>query len=144
MPVKLLLPIMALCAYTSPCGESKSITPVELSRGTIIVAAVGRDGIVLATDSRIAKGNSITGLVDFYRDSACKILKINGFVVSCVGVTDYDKENIWNIAKEYDKSAPHHNAYWTLSTFIDYLTAKYPLATHPWLRDNGFFIAGYH
>src|SRR4051812_31941946 len=75
-------------------------------KGTVIIAVIGKDGIVIAADSRGAiAGNSEQDILG-YMDSLPKFILINGFPLAFAGSATAGEKSITALADSFNRIEP--------------------------------------
>ena len=120
---------------------SQSNLPSLIS-GSIIVAEVGADGIVVSSDSRalIKRDNQPYG----YFDSTAKIVQVRNLIFGTVGVGAVNGKGILSVASQVDKN-PEWNGGIESFVLLFYQTLKQTLSSSEidLLHENQFVLAGY-
>jgi hypothetical protein len=113
--------------------------------GTSIAIATGKDGIVLAADSRITFAVTSDSLIG-YLDSCQKILNVKGYPIAAAGSRDFFTidsmgKDMLDIVDDYNSLdiKNHQNPVENVVNFVTYMVKQYP---HPKLEPV-FFSGGY-
>src|SRR5690242_19827513 len=81
--------------------------PIKIQKGTLIIAAIGSDGILIAADSRVTNAIAIRGTIraESFRDSCQKIFIANGLPVANTGYYSIGKQPFFKFVEEYNKNS---------------------------------------
>ena len=115
------------------------------THGTLVVAVICNDGILMAADSRASfTVDSVGELATYaYVDSFRKIMPIGNFQIGTVGVSSFKNKHLIKIIQDYNKkniSPP--TVLETYNKFRNYLRNDLSLADSLFEK-NQFFTAGY-
>lgn len=129
------------------------INSIFSQHGTLIVAGIGKDGLVMVADSRGAmadrKGNLIA-----YIDSFPKIFKLKDFYVAITGNIAIAKTFLSTIISDFNKISLMNTSFLSVvDSFVNYSNRLYPVSKFPessttsfifvGCEKNDFFIKGY-
>jgi 20S proteasome alpha/beta subunit len=118
-------------------GLSQSMDSSWSRGGTLAVAIIAKDGIMIATDSRAVLKQR--GVPIAYCDSMQKINMIGNFAVACVGLDDFKGQSLVYITKDFNKQYKNTiDLTISISDFIKYLDTYY--SQQPY--DSNQFISG--
>jgi proteasome subunit B (beta)-like protein len=120
-----------------------SINVFYKSRGTIMMAAKAKDGIIIVADSRIAYKLSSTNEVLAYQDGQPKIFPLKKFALAIAGDFSDGEIMVKKIVADFSKSNPTYNTpEECLYRFGLFIKAKYP-AYFKNLNNNIIIATGY-
>ena len=97
----------------------------QKTHGTTIICAVGTDGIIMASDSRLM--NLPQGNYEWYRDSAQKIFNILGRPVAFSGAYTIGEKKLWQIVEEINSYYRDIKEFHSFFQFI----ISYFIGVHP-------------
>jgi len=124
---------------------SQNLEPKKLGlHGTLIIAAIGTDGIMIAADSRtiLYFNNPRENLA--YFDGAEKITTIKHYGVGVVGVAEVEGKSAIQIIKEYESSSDTNlDLSYIPYDFGKYLIHKLTNVQLQDLKNNLFIFCGY-
>jgi hypothetical protein len=111
--------------------------------GTLIIASIRPDGILIAADSRGAmyKNNDVHTSPIAYTDSLCKIYQIKQFFIAISGVYQLGQKFIYQIVDDFNKTSFYDvRLDNTIKAFETYMDENYPVVLFP-LREQMLGIA---
>lgn len=117
-----------------------------LQKGTLIIAGVGSDGILIAIDSRITDlTNEVKQQAKFYRDSCQKMFIVRGVPIAIAGAFNFGSQPAWEYIKDYNDVDPTRKGTCkeVFVTFIQDLIIAFPKSRYSDLTRNYFITAGY-
>lgn len=116
--------------------------PSHFVKGTLIIEAIGSDGIILAADSRAGWIRHMYSPVEKYRDSVPKIFLIkNSGLVAFYGVENYDGKGPEEVIKQFEAIPFNDSSYRLFKYFVNYLADKYPITESNGFKHN-IYISG--
>jgi hypothetical protein len=113
---------------------SFSVSVLYSQHGTLLLATIRPDGIVIAADSRGAmyKNNDVHTSPIAYTDSLCKIYPFKQFFIAIAGAYHLGTKFIYQIIDDFNKTPFHdENLTSTIASFETYMDANYPLDKFP-------------
>lgn len=124
--------------------SSCSSNPKEASfKGTLLLAEVKKDGIIMAADSRGCIFNS-KGQPIAYSDSIPKIFTLKKFTIAIAGASLYGKKSIYELITDFNKIPLSNNGFEnTLTEFVKYVQKLYPASLYPQLDGATYLLGGY-
>jgi hypothetical protein len=114
--------------------------------GTLLLGAVGSDGIVITADSRgsIYPNADQTKQPIAYIDSLCKIFTIKGYPIAVAGNTAINGRFIYQIIEAFELSYQGENRIDLIcESFHLYIENTYPLSLYPEHYSLAFLSGGY-
>ena len=130
----LFLILSALFSQTSSCQV--------LVKGTLIVAGIGNDGLIITADSRGSTGNR-EGKLIAYMDSIPKIFKIKNIYVAITGSWAIGNTFISTIISDFNKTKIEKTDFSnTIKEFVQYIDSLYPVALYPQSSVESFLFGG--
>lgn len=138
MRIPLLIVLLLLHSFLSNAQHN-----YENVHGTLIMVATGKDGIMLAVDSRLTltdKGKTV-GIVD----SIDKIYTLKGFSVCYEGTGILDSTRFLSASfSEYNKLYKQKQSFSeAVNGYINFMKSRYEHQLKTTLKDNVFIFAGY-
>lgn len=139
--------ILIICLFISIAQSSSQENHSEkMPRGTIIVALICKDGILIASDSRASftNGKGDSEKVFAYFDNHQKNFTIGNFKIAVSGAATLNKRSMDDIVKKFNKShQPDSNLENTFKTFHSFLNTKMDVSDSTIFAECHFFMAGY-
>ncbi|MBK5270039.1 MAG: hypothetical protein JJE22_03400 [Bacteroidia bacterium] len=114
---------------------------VYSQKGTVIVAAVAKNGIIIAADSRAIIGANNHFVA--YIDSVSKILRLKDFPIAHAGHSTLNGKIIDQILVEYNKTHPQpKDVELTFKDFLKYMYEKYKIDSSEMFIGGGYYSNG--
>jgi hypothetical protein len=118
---KYLFALLLISLYPRAVSQQRFV-----AHGTIIVAAITDDGIILAADSR----GCFSGIA--YFDSTIKICKVKQFMVGFAGAASIGNKYVYQIVDSFNATNYSDTSLRnTLVTFSHYLDTHFPIRKFP-------------
>jgi len=127
--------VLCLLCLASIHSYAQPTTP-----GSFTIAAICKDGILMAADSRseCSVGKDTVG----YYDTVQKLFIFNDFAVANSGSASMGSDFFYHYLKEFEKSASTCNAKDFLNSFLVFVRNSYPVYFDD-LVNNPLIVAGY-
>lgn len=110
--------------------------------GTLIIAGVGKDGLVIVADSRGSTGNK-QGQLIAYIDSIPKIFKLKNIYIAITGQWAIGNTFLNTIISDFNKiKIPKNDFVSIVTSFVNYTDSLYPLSKFPNSSTTSFIFAG--
>ena len=110
--------------------------------GTLLIAGVGKDGLVMVADSRGSTGNK-QGQLIAYIDSIPKIFKLKNIYLAITGQWSIGNTFLSTIVSGFNKIRTSKNDFVSVVTsFVNYTDSLYPVSKFPNSSTTSFVFAG--
>lgn len=111
-------------------------------KGTLLIAGVGKDGVILVADSRGSMRNK-EGKVIAYMDNIPKIFKLQNIYTAITGDWAIGNTFLSTIISNFNKTKIQKNDFSSIiSHFIKYLDSLYPVSKYPYSNKASFVFIG--
>lgn len=139
----ILIAILILCLK---CTTSTKRICVE--KGTLIIAAVCEDGVIIAADSRsthVCKDKNGEYIAQGYKDSCQKIFIVKGIPIANTGLNNFDGWTLSTLVEKFNTGQEilDSSIKDIINAFVTILKYNFPAKSYPLLAQNRFYTGGY-
>lgn len=137
--VILLSLIYLQCNSSNPNVDDKG-----LNHGTVILAAIGKDGIILVSDSRIGISTDNSMYVHGYYDRQQKVYSLKKYAIGVYGVQSFRCDYTRKVINDFLALRPTYNTPAELNQqFVQHIKTKYPADAESIFRISCYISIGY-